>query len=54
MITNSTELSQAMKERSEFEDKKKTKRLDALEQEKYTKLIYEIHEYLDNEDNLLY
>lgn len=54
MITNSKELSEAMKERSELEDKKKTKRLDSLEHERYIKLIYDISEYIANEDNLMF
>lgn len=53
MITNSSELSQAMNQRSELEDKKKSRRLNAEDQEKYTQLIYDITEYLSNEDNLL-
>ena len=46
--------------KAEPEKKKQTKRLDALEQEKYIKLIYQIQEYLTylfdgldiNDDNL--
>lgn len=33
----------------EYEDKMKTKRLDAMEQERYKYLIYLIQEYLANE-----
>lgn len=51
---NSDELSNLMKERTEYENKMKTKRLDALEQERYNDVIYLIQKYLSNEDNLIF